>query len=163
VQIREADARDVPFLELILLEAYNWSEERFTLDWIRSDEMARRYLDGFPADGDLGLVALVDSAPVAAVWGRALPAERAGYGFVASDIPELTLGVVPSARGRGVGSRLMAAVIDLAEQRRLPGLSLSVEDDNAARRLYESAGFEVVGRRGGSDTMQLRIGAGARS
>ncbi|WP_328473507.1 GNAT family N-acetyltransferase [Actinoplanes sp. NBC_00393] len=162
MQIREADAQDLPFLELILLEAYNWSEERFTLDWIRSDERARRYLEGFPADGDLGLVALIDSAPVAAVWGRALPAERAGYGFVAPDIPELTLGVLPAARGRGVGSRLLAAVIDLAEQRRLPGLSLSVEDGNAARRLYENAGFEVVGRSGGSDTMLLQTDAGVR-
>ncbi|MEU4424372.1 GNAT family N-acetyltransferase [Actinoplanes sp. NPDC024001] len=153
MQIRDADARDLPFLERILLEAYNWSEQRFTLDWLRGDEMARRYLDGFPGDGDLGLVALIDDAPVGAVWGRALPADRAGYGFVAPDIPELTLGVVPQARGRGVGSRLMAAVIGAAEQRGIRGLSLSVEDGNAARRLYESAGFTVAGRNGGSDTM----------
>ena len=51
----------------------------------------------------------------------------------------------------------MAAVVDSAGQRRIPGLSLSVEDGNSARRLYESAGFEVVGRNGGSDTMLLRI------
>lgn len=158
MRIREADASDAPFLEQMLLAAYNWSQQRFTLDHLRGDETARRYLDGFPADGDLGLVALIDDAPVGAVWGRPLPAERAGYGFVAPDIPELTLGVLAEARGRGVGSGLMAAVVDLAAQRRLPGLSLSVEDGNAARRLYERAGFEVVGRVGGSDTMLLRIG-----
>jgi ribosomal protein S18 acetylase RimI-like enzyme len=155
VRIREADARDVPFLERVLLEAYNWSEKRFTLDWIRTDDMARRYLEGFPADGDVGAVALIDNTPVGAVWGRALPAERAGYGFVAPDVPELTLGVLPEARRRGVASSLMTAVVDLARQRGIAGLSLSVEDGNTARRLYERFGFAVVGRNGGSDTMLL--------
>ncbi|WP_229068857.1 GNAT family N-acetyltransferase [Actinoplanes sp. DH11] len=119
--------------------------------------MARRYLDGFPGDGDVGVVAVIDSNPVGAVWGRALPAERAGYGFVAPDVPELTLGVVPEARGRGVASRLMTTVVDLARQRRITGLSLSVEDGNTARRLYERCGFAVVGRNGDSDTMVLNI------
>jgi len=155
VQIREADAWDVPFLERVLLEAYNWSESRFTLDWIRTNDMARRYLEDFPADGDVGVVALIDGNPVGAVWGRTLPVERAGYGFVASDVPELTLGVLPEARRRGVASSLMTAVVDIARQRRIPGLSLSVEDGNTARRLYERFGFAVVGRNGGSNTMLL--------
>ena len=29
-----------------------------------------------------------------------------GYGFVAADIPELTLGVASQARGRGIGKAL---------------------------------------------------------
>ena len=157
MRIREADARDVPFLERVLLEAYNWSQRRFTLDWIRTNEMARRYLDGFPAHGDVGVIALIDSTPVGAAWGRALPAERAGYGFVASDVPELTLGVLPEARRRGVASSLMTAVVDITRQRRIAGLSLSVEDGNTARRLYERVGFEVVGRNGRSDTMLLHF------
>ncbi|MCO8270596.1 GNAT family N-acetyltransferase [Actinoplanes sp. TRM 88003] len=157
MQLREADARDVFFLEQILLAAYNWSAERFTLDEIRADEMARRYLEGFPSLGDLGVLALIDGAPVGAVWGRALPAERAGYGFVDESTPELTLGVLPAARGRGVATSLLAAVIDAAGQRGLPGLSLSVEDGNTARRLYERAGFTMVGRVGNSDTMLLRL------
>ena len=162
MRTREAGAQDLPFLERVLLAAYNWSEKRFTLDRIRSDEMACRYLDGFPSasGGDLGLLALIDDAPVGAVWGRALPADRAGYGFVTDEIPELTLGVMPEARRRGVAATLMTAVIELARQRRLPGLSLSVEDGNTARALYERCGFKVVGRNGGSDTMLLNLAAG---
>jgi ribosomal protein S18 acetylase RimI-like enzyme len=156
VHTREASARDVPFLERILLEAYNWSDRRFTAAWVRTDPMARRYLEGFPAEGDLGLVALADGVPVGAAWARPLPADRAGYGFVAADVPELTIGVLPEARRRGVASTLLAEIIGLAVDRRAPGLSLSVEDGNAARRLYERAGFEVAGRNGGSDTMVLR-------
>ncbi|MEU4694787.1 GNAT family N-acetyltransferase [Actinoplanes sp. NPDC023714] len=158
MRLREADARDLPFLERVLLTAYNWSEDRFTPDWIRTDEMARRYLDGFPGDGDVGLIALIGGAPAGAAWGRALPAGRAGYGFVAPDVPELTLGVLPEARGQGVASCLMAALINMSRQRGLPGLSLSVEDGNTARHLYERCGFTVVGRTGNADTMLLRTG-----
>jgi ribosomal protein S18 acetylase RimI-like enzyme len=157
VLTREATAADVPFLERILLEAYNWSGENFTLDRIRTDGIARRYIEGFPSPGDVGIVALDDDGPVAAVWGRALPPERAGYGFVSADIPELTLGVLPHGRRRGVASRLMDEIVRLADDRGIPGLSLSVEDGNTARRLYERAGFEVAGRAGGSDTMLLRL------
>ncbi|WP_433306979.1 N-acetyltransferase family protein [Actinoplanes sp. CA-030573] len=156
--MRPAGAADLPFLERILLEAFNWSQPRFTLDWVRSDPAARRYVDGFPGPGDLGVIALDEEGePVGAVWGRALPAERAGYGFVAPDIPELTIGVLPRARGRGVASALLAEIIRRAGESGVRGLSLSVEDGNAARRLYERAGFEVAGRHGGSDTMLRKI------
>jgi ribosomal protein S18 acetylase RimI-like enzyme len=36
-------------------------------------------------------------------------------------------------------------------------VSLSVEDGNRARRLYERAGFVVVGRSGTSDTMLVHL------
>ncbi|MEV6303492.1 GNAT family N-acetyltransferase [Actinoplanes sp. NPDC051861] len=157
MRIREAVAADVPFLEEIVLAAYNWSGPRFTLDWVRTDEMAQRYLAGFPGPGDIGVVAVIDGCPAGAVWGRALPADRAGYGFVAADVPELTVGVVPEARGRGVASNLLAEIAALAVQRGIPGLSLSVEDGNQARHLYERAGYQVVGRTGNSDTMVLRL------
>ncbi|MBU2665371.1 GNAT family N-acetyltransferase [Actinoplanes bogorensis] len=155
--IRDAGPNDLPFLKLIVLEAYNWDGPRFTLDQILADDHARRYLDGFPGPGDLGVIAMDEARPVGAVWGRALPADRAGYGFVAAEIPELTAGVLPDARGRGIATALLDAVIGVARERGLPALSLSVEDGNSARRLYERAGFEVVGRNGGSDTMLLRL------
>ena len=73
--------------------------------------------------------------------------------FVAEGIPELTIGVAERARGTGVGSALLAALLDMADERGCGATSLSVEDGNAARRLYERAGFAVVGRNGGSDTL----------
>jgi len=58
----------------------------------------------------------------------------------------------------------MTAIVELAGHRGIVGLSLSAEDGNTARRLYERMGFTVVGRNGGSDTMRLRItGAPARA
>lgn len=51
MRLRAAVAADLPFLERMLLEAYNWSGPRFTLAQLRTDETARRYLDAGQCSG----------------------------------------------------------------------------------------------------------------
>jgi ribosomal protein S18 acetylase RimI-like enzyme len=80
-----------------------------------------------------------------------------GYGYVSDDIPELSLTVFEHYRRRGFGRALLAQVMEEAERRGFSALSLSVEDGNPSRGLYESAGFRIVGRNGASDTMLLRF------
>jgi ribosomal protein S18 acetylase RimI-like enzyme len=158
MRIREATADDAEFLAEMLLAAYNWSEDRFDLDWLRTEDRARRYLDGWPAPGDLGVVAVDGETRLGAAWARMLPADRPGYGFVAADVPELSIGVAATSRGRGVGRALMTALIDAARAAGHRRVSLSVEPDNYAARLYASLGFVVTGRdEGGSDTMVLDL------
>ena len=61
---------------------------------------------------------------------------RMPQGFVAY------MAVEPSLRGRGIGSRLLAAGEDEARRRGLPYMGLMVTEDNAAARaLYERAGY----------------------
>ncbi|MET3802754.1 ribosomal protein S18 acetylase RimI-like enzyme [Clavibacter michiganensis] len=94
---------------------------------------------------------------VGAAWARLYADDDRGYGFVASDIPELGMAIVPSARGRGVGRALLVALVDAVRASGAPAVSLSVEDGNdRARALYESLGFVPVGREGGSDVLLLR-------
>ena len=57
------------------------------------------------------------------------------------------------ARGRGIGTALMQRLLDKAVADRIAALSLSVEPDNAAMRLYLTLGFERVGGSGGSITL----------
>ena len=57
------------------------------------------------------------------------------------------------ARGRGIGTALMQRLLDRAVADRIAALSLSVEPDNAAMRLYLALGFERVGGSGGSITL----------
>jgi ribosomal protein S18 acetylase RimI-like enzyme len=82
-----------------------------------------------------------------------LTADRPGYGYIADDVPELSIGVSPGQRGRGVGRALLEALIEAAAS--YGRLSLSVEPENRAAELYRSLGFQKVGRNGGSDTMLL--------
>ena len=107
--------------------------------------------------GDGGVLAEDRDGRVAgSAWWRLFTADAPGYGFVAEDIPELGLAVAPEARRLGLGTALVQAAVVHARQRGHRALSLSVEDGNAsARRLYETAGFTVVGREGASDTMLL--------
>ena len=58
------------------------------------------------------------------------------------------LAVCAEQRGRGIGSALMDAMRTEAGKLSLAFLTLEVRESNeAARRLYEKAGFAVVGRR----------------
>jgi ribosomal protein S18 acetylase RimI-like enzyme len=57
------------------------------------------------------------------------------------------MAVKPGARGEGVGAALLAAAEDEARRRRLPYMALMVTEENeAARRLYERAGYRTERR-----------------
>ncbi len=112
---------------------------------------------GWPRPGDLGVLAVDEQRPVGAAWLRLLPESDPGYGFVDAATPELSMGVVQAWRKRGVGRRLLDALVAAAREQGLASLSLSVEVDNYARRLYERVGFRQVGEVNGSVTMLLRL------
>lgn len=115
------------------------------------------YVVGWPRPGDLGVLALDGQQPVGAAWVRLLSESDPGYGFVDAATPELSMGVLQAWRGRGVGSRLLDALIVAAREQGLTSLSLSVERDNYARRLYERVGFRQVDEVGGALTMLLQL------
>jgi ribosomal-protein-alanine N-acetyltransferase len=62
----------------------------------------------------------------------------------------LTIAVRPQNWGRGIGSALLAALLDAARQRQRTEVFLEVRQDNPrARTLYEHRGFEEIGVRRG--------------
>ena len=84
--------------------------------------------------------------------------ERPGYGFVDEQTPELAIAVVPSARGRGVGSKLIEALLARAREAGYDTISLSVDRTNAgAIELYGRHGFEQVGESDDSVTMLAQL------
>lgn len=118
-----------------------------------------KYLDGFGYKAaDSGLVA-EDSVEgvIGAAWYRLFDKQNKGYGYIADDIPELAIAVVPSHRGGGIGSRLLRNLVKQAKQGGHPALSLSVDPGNPACRLYHREGFRRVGELQTSWIMKLEI------
>ena len=140
-----------------LIAAMDWRDEgRWDAQRVLATPGVAHYVTGWMREGDAGIVALESGMPLGAAWWRTFDASDRSYGYVEDRIPEIGLAVIESARGKGVGSRLLTALIEDARANGLRGLSLSVEDGNdAARHLYERAGFVVCGRDGDSDTMVL--------
>jgi GNAT superfamily N-acetyltransferase len=152
--IRRASGGDLPFLTDMLIEAVNWHPQRKTdrSQILATPELAH-YISGWPRPGDLGVVAEAASVPIGAAWLRFFPAEDPGYGFIGPDVPELTLGVVASWRGQGVGRSLLRAVEADARAAGIRRISLSVQRANRARSLYLAEGFVVVASTRDADTM----------
>lgn len=84
--------------------------------------------------------ALVATAPEGFALGRA----------IAGEAEILTIAVLPEARRRGVGSRLLSGILDLARRSGATRAVLETAASNApAIALYRAAGFGTAGRRPG--------------
>jgi len=144
--LRAAGATDTEFLIDMLMAATNWSSQ-----WkpqsrgrILGSPKTAHYISGWPRDTDLGIVAEAGTEQVGACWLRFFPADDRGYGFVAADIPELTIGVAAAWRGRGVGRALLREIAECARISGITRISLSVERKNYAQQLYLAEGYRVV-------------------
>jgi [ribosomal protein S18]-alanine N-acetyltransferase len=74
----------------------------------------------------------------------------AGLFATAHEADVQTVAVRRDRQGRGIGDRLVAALLDEASRRGVSRVLLEVRDDNvAAQRLYARNGFTSMGRRRG--------------
>lgn len=148
----------VPFLDLCV----NWSMDRATVtteDLLTRDDLAF-YSEDWGREGDIAVAAYAEESDVfgttpivGLAWLRLNTEEHSGYGWVASDIPELALAVLPAHQSRGIGGALLETACTLAKMSGYTAVSLSVEDGNGAARLYTDRGFDTVGRNGDSDIL----------
>lgn len=126
VVIRAASERDVPAMAEI---------ER------------RAFSDAWPASAFRSLL----RSATARVRVAESEGEIIGYSVVMVVLDEAELAniaVAESARGRGVGRRLMTALLLEARQSGVRSMFLEVRESNVdARALYESCGFMPMGRR----------------
>lgn len=140
--IRHATPEDDGFLKEMLAVAADWRPDARvrSVAEIMAEPALAHSVAGWPAEGAAGFVA-EDERPVGAVWWRFFPQNDPGYGFVDDRTPEVSVGLVADARRQGIGTALLAALIEEARSRSLPALSLSVEPDNPAMALYQRLGF----------------------
>jgi ribosomal protein S18 acetylase RimI-like enzyme len=153
--LRGATMDDVGFLRRMTYEAAFWRPGPSRPDFERglATPGIGRYVEDWGREGDEAVIALVRGRPVGAAWFRRFEANDPGFGFVGPDVPELAIAVEEEFRGRGIGDRLLRALLSRAVERGVARISLSVNFDNPAARLYRRLGFRVVGSDHNSWTM----------
>lgn len=127
-----------------------------------SAALAALHAEAFPPAERWGADALRLLLEMPGAFALLVPGEGFVLARVAADEAEiLTLAVVPAARRRGVGGRLLAAALARALAGGAATMFLEVSVANeAARALYGAAGFAESGRRrryyaDGSDALVL--------
>ena len=107
-------------------------------DWQGDGDRTERWRDRLELPGSYNVVALLEEQPVGMASG--VPADEPGV------VELISMWVSPTARGRGVGDRLIQAVEQWARQGQAKVLRLSVMRGNeAAERLYQRCGFVGTG------------------
>ena len=99
------------------------------------------YYEGF-GDGaaDNCLLAEVDGKVAGAVWTRIMN----DYGHVDDDTPSFAISLLPQYRAKGIGTKLMLAMLNLLRGEGVERASLAVQKENYAVKMYRRCGFETV-------------------
>ena len=116
---------------------------------------ASQYKEEFSAPTRHFVVALDDAQNIIGYAGVFAP------GGAEADV--LTVGVIPSQRGKGIARQLMALITDWAKQQGSIAMMLEVKVDNSeAIGLYESLGYSTLNTRkdyfgAGLDALVMRL------
>jgi uncharacterized protein len=160
-RVRPARTQDEEFLWDMLYEAACWRPDgpKPPRGEIFSTPELAHYVNDWGRPGDAAVIAFDphDGAKIGAAWYRLMPTEDPGYGFVDAVTPEISIAVVADRRGTGAGEALLGALMETARSEGIGALSLSVEEDNPASKLYRRAGFRELHLSDGAWTMRADL------
>ena len=101
----------------------------------------RIYYEGFgEGRADFCMVAEDDGRIVGAVWTRLMK----DYGYVDDETPSFAISLYREYRGKGIGTKLMLAMLEKLQENGFKRASLAVQKANYAARMYEKVGFRTV-------------------
>ena len=102
------------------------------------------YIEGFgTSKDDHALAAMADEQIVGVVWTRIMN----DYGHIDEDTPSLSISVLEEYRGAGIGTALLDTMLSNLASCGYAQVSLSVQKENFAVKMYEKAGFTVYSER----------------
>lgn len=99
------------------------------------------YVEDFGKKDDYCLVAEVNGVIIGAVCVRIMD----DYGHIDDNIPSLAISLYKDFRGRKIGTALLENMLSLLKSKGYEKVSLSVQKENYACRMYIKSGFEIVG------------------
>ena len=153
--IREIRPEEIPLLDDFLYEAIFIPEGvPAPPKSIIGHENLQVYVRDFGKKADdRCLVAVVDGKIVGAVWTRVMD----DYGHIDDRTPSLAISLYKEYRGQGIGTDLLKQMLDKLHQGGYEHVSLSVQKENYALRMYRRAGFKDVEDRGEEVLMVCRL------
>ncbi len=145
--IRPANRDDEAFLwEMLYYAAHMEEDGETSLRAAKHNPGLVKYVQAWGRESDQGYLALDASGlrPIGAAWIRLFTGQEKMVSDLDDGIPELAIAVLPEYVGKGVGTQLLAHLLEAAKDR-YSSVVLSVRSTNPARRLYEHLGFVVIG------------------
>ena len=141
-QIRLMDPQEYPLLDDFLYEAIFLPAgvEPPPRDILQQEDLQVYVRDFGRHRGDHCLCAEADGKVVGAVWVRFMH----DYGHLDDDTPSLAISLYPAYRGHGIGTELMRRMLEMLPEYGISRVSLSVQKENYAVRMYRNVGFETV-------------------
>ena len=145
MEIREISSTEISLLDHFLYEAIfvREGQEKPDKKILDIPELSR-YIKDFGNKTDLCLVADLKGEIIGAIWARIFSENEKGFGYVDSKTPELSMSVDKDFRQQGVGTELLKAMISKLTRLNYEQVSLSVDKQNYAYKLYEKLGFNTV-------------------
>jgi len=160
-RIRIGTVGDLPFLKKMLYEAVFWDPvvKRLSMDkFFAIPDIAKISYQWDKRSGDFSLIAVDEQKKsIGAVWYRFWKAENHSYGYVDDNIPELGMAVIKDYRGKGIGTELVNKICYHARKLGIEKISLSVDPNNFALKLYQKFGFIKVSESGTSWTLVKKL------
>lgn len=154
--IREMKPEEYNFLEEFLYQAIFIPEgfkEEIPRNIIYEDPKIYAAIDHFGGKpDDYAFVAEVDDIIVGVVW----VGIRNEYGHIDDETPSFSISLLKDYRQQGIGTELMKCMLDFLKSKGYKKVSLGVNKENYAVRMYEKVGFKVIGD-GANETEHLMI------
>ena len=120
---------------------------------IKNEELQVYVKDFGKEKDDLALVAEIKGKVVGAVWTRIMN----DYGHIDDETPSLAISIYKEYRGYGMGTALMKEILSMLKQRGYKRISLSVQKENYAVKMYKNVGFTILEENGEEYLMTCKL------
>lgn len=107
---------------------------------IKLPELQEYIYDFGNKEHDKAFVAEAEGNIVGAVWVRVMN----DYGHIDNDTPSLAMSLHKNYRGLGIGTDLLNRFLSTLKEEGYSKISLSVQKENYAVKIYKKAGFMIV-------------------
>ena len=160
ILLRKSQYSDLSFLNEMLYEGVFWraSADKPSFEQgLAFPGVSKALADWGKREGDVAVVALVDSIPAGAAWYRFWTDDNFIRGHIEENTPTLVIAVHRDYRRQGIGKKMIEWLIDHASKHSIQKISLMVSKDNYAINLYRQCGFVEYADKGDSLLMLREI------